>query len=125
MGACRGYSSALTVLLALSVSAGLAACTIVKVEGPAKVTRVYPGILRITPTPGAGMVAYRSTGLGLVPGRNGLTLGYADESVVTLATENECRIVLFEPDSKKVAELAALLRGIVPEGQICNTGGTR
>jgi hypothetical protein len=103
----------------------LSGCTIVRIDGPAQVTRVYPGVLTISPEAGEAMVAYRSRGLGLVPGRNGITLGYADETVVALGREDECRVVLFEPDAASVGELAAILAGVVPEGQICNVGGSK
>lgn len=104
---------------------GLSGCTIVRIDGPAQVTRVYPGVLTIAPEAGDAMIAYRSRGLGLVPGRNGVTLGYADETVVALGSADECRIVLFEPDAATVSELAAILAGVVPEGQICSTGGSK
>lgn len=101
----------------------LAACTIVHIEGPAKVTRHYPGTLAIAPAEGSDMIVYRSRGVGLVPGLRGATLGYADETVVALQGEEACRIVLFDPDRENVAALAALLRPVVGADQICSVGG--
>lgn len=112
-------------MFAICTSACLAACTIVKVDGPAEISRVYPGIIKIAPADGSAMVAYRARGLGLVPGRNGVTLGYASESAVVMGAEDECRIVLFEPDPQTVSELASLLHGVVEDGQICSVGGSQ
>jgi hypothetical protein len=123
MQACRRGLFAARALLIMSAAAGVAACTVVRVDGPAEVSRVYTGILKVAPAEGSAMVAYRTRGLGVVPGRNGLTIGYASETAVALGADDDCRIVLFEPDAETVSQLASLLRGLVPEGQICNVKG--
>jgi hypothetical protein len=115
--------AALRAIIALGWAFGLTACTVVRVDGPARVTRVYPGIIRVEPDTGHSMLAYRSRGFGIVPGRNGLTLGFAGETAVSIASAEECRIVLFDPDPETVGELAALLQPVIPEQQVCNIGG--
>lgn len=125
MQARRRLLGAARALLAMSAAASLSACTIVNIDGPAEVSRVYPGILRLAPAEGGAMVAYRTYGLGLVPGQHGATLGFASETAVALASESDCRIVLFEPDPETVSELASLLHGVVEDGQICSIKGPK
>lgn len=100
----------------------LAGCTVVNVDGPASVTRTYPGVLRILPAEDASTVAYTARGFGLVPGRNGATLGFARETVVAVSDPEECRLILIEPDEEEAGRIAELLGQAVEDGQICRGG---
>jgi hypothetical protein len=90
---------------ALLGATGLTACTIVEVsEGRA--VGIRPGVLRIEPDPASGLAAYRSTGVGLVPGVNGATLGYRREAVVLANSIAGCRVIVFElPEQPEAAAL--------------------
>lgn len=103
---------------------GLAAsaCTVVHVDGPAKVSSTHFGILRIEPKPGAGMVAYRSEGVGLVAGPEGVTLGYSKAEVALAYDPLRCQSIVFEwPKSAEARRL--LLREVGDTATICMTGG--
>ena len=90
-------------VVALAPMAG--ACTIVHVEGADPRTIVRAGILRLATADGARMVAYRSHGLGLVPGRNGATLGWSSERAAIVYDRDACRVVILElPDSGAAAQ---------------------
>jgi hypothetical protein len=109
--------------IALAWAFALASCTIVQVDGPAKVTRIYPGVLRIEPAADNSMIAYRSRGFGIVPGHNGVTVGFAGETAVAMADTDQCRVILFDPDPATIGELAALLQPVISKQQVCNLGG--
>ncbi|MGZ8286840.1 MAG: hypothetical protein ACXW27_16010 [Allosphingosinicella sp.] len=98
------------------------ACTIVRVDGPARVTSTHFGVLRIQPEPGAGMVAYRTRGFGLVPGPEGVTLGYSKAEVALAYDPLRCQSIVFQwPGSGE--GLSLLLREIKDTANICMTGG--
>lgn len=109
-------------LIGAAVVGSLSACTVVHIDSPDVETRLYAGVLRIEPLAEADMVAYRSTGFGLVPGQHGATLGYAQEDVVAMRGD-ACRIVLFDADETKVSNLRALLAEVVETKDICEAGG--
>jgi hypothetical protein len=114
----RNFEHALLGALALLASA----CTVVRVEGPARVTNTHFGVLRIEPMPGAGMVAYRTRGLGLVPGPEGVTLGYSKAEVALAYDPRRCQSIVFQwPASGEGLNL--LLREIKDTANICMTGG--
>lgn len=101
----------------------LAGCTIVRVEGSGDVrVRAYPGVLRIVPdAQKQDVVAYRVRGIGLVPTRNGLTLGWAAEDAALMDDLSRCRILLFTlPKGEEAAEWRRLLAG---RDDICVAGG--
>lgn len=93
-----------------------------RVDGPAQVTRLHPGIIRIAPAEGNETVVYRSSGLGIVPGWRGATLGFSRETVVALRGERACQIILFDPTQQNVEALVRLLQPIASRDQICNVG---
>jgi hypothetical protein len=100
-------------------------CTIVKVEGPARVTMVGLGAVRIEPV-AAGGIVYRSRGIGLVPGLGGATLGYRSETAALLPATDDCRLILFEPHQRDAEALRDILKPVITDKQICiNGGGTR
>ncbi|MDO9487357.1 MAG: hypothetical protein Q7J32_03210 [Sphingomonadaceae bacterium] len=95
-----------TRLLGLCVAALLcASCTVVQVtEG--QTVRSHLGVLRIAPDAQTGLAAYRSAGIGVVPGINGATLGYRRENVVLAGAGAACRVVVFElPESREAAKV--------------------
>ncbi len=98
------------------------ACTVVRVEGPARVTSTHFGVLRIQPEPGAGMVAYRSRGFGLVPSPEGLTLGYSEAEVALAYDPARCQSIIFQwPSSAEGLRL--LLQHAADIANICLNGG--
>lgn len=102
----------------------LAGCTIVRIESRDHVeVRAYPGLLRIAPDAQASsVVAYRVRGLGLVPTRNGLTLGWAAEDAALMPDTAACRILLFELPADTAA--AEEWRQFLAERKdICLAGG--
>ncbi|OYY91168.1 MAG: hypothetical protein B7Y45_04020 [Sphingomonas sp. 28-66-16] len=111
-----------TAWLVASIGAWLlGGCTIVTVGEGSRVTSIKPGILAIEPAPGAGMLAYRTRGLGVVPGRSGATLGWASEEAVLLYDRSRCSVVVF--DQPKNAEAMAFWRKLAEERpDICLTG---
>jgi hypothetical protein len=78
----------------------LPSCTLIEIHGAGPThTTARLGVLKLVPEDGARAVFYRSRGLGVVPGLNGATLGYAREDVAAVYARSECRIVIFElPD---------------------------
>ncbi len=81
------------VLLGAALTA--TACTIVDIRGARKVILVRPGILQIQPEPGAELVTYRATGIGLIPGLRGATLGVAHEETAIVTDKDTCRVIVF------------------------------
>lgn len=100
----------------------LAACTIVRIDsgGDVKVS-THAGVLRIIPDErSSDFVAYRVRGLGVVPTRNGLTLGWAAEDAALVNDLSRCRIVIFAPPKRADAPWRDLFVG---REDICSTGG--
>lgn len=112
-------------LASLSAAALLgSACTIVRVDGPARVTSTHFGVLRIQPESGAGLVAYRSRGFGLVPSPEGVTLGYSEAEVALAYDPLRCQSIIFQwPGSEEGRRL--LLQQINDTANICLTGGKK
>lgn len=67
-----------------------------RIEGAKAATRVHFGVLKIVPDRPDGMVAIESTGIGLVPGAHGATLGFSRERSVMMNDLSRCRLVIFE-----------------------------
>jgi hypothetical protein len=113
-------------LLKLILLGGVAltapACTVVRVAGPATVTSTHFGILRIEAQPGAGMVTYRTEGVGLIAGPEGVTLGYGKAEVALAYDPLRCQSIVFRwpgsPDGRRI-----LLQEIANTNHICMTGG--
>ncbi len=110
--------------LILLMTMALAGCTIVQIDGPANVSRVYPGVLKIEPSDDVNAVIYSAEGLGLVPGQHGLTLGYSNESVVAVKDPSQCIIVLLEPKEENIQNLVDQLGALLETDQkVCLAGG--
>lgn len=93
-----------------------------QVEGKAGITAVSFGSLRIEPSGEARLVAYRSSGFGLVPGVNGLTLGYGSELVGVVFSPEDCRLVILEANSEQIAEIARILGPEEEQRSLCVVG---
>ena len=107
---------------ALLLAPALGACTIVNVGPGDRVTMIRPGVLQIAPAPGAATLAYRTRGLGLVPGRSGPVLGWAREDAVLLYEPSQCRIVVLGPTISPA--VAAFWAGLLKDHpDICQVGG--
>lgn len=107
-----------------------AGCTTVHVHplGDASVqTSTHLGFMRITLATGErGAVIYTSRGLGAAGTPTGFTLGLWRETTALLATQSDCRAVLWVDDAAQVAEIERLLRGSGSSlGAVCvvNAGG--
>lgn len=116
------FSAFARCMICLLAFASQSGCTIVRVDGPANVSQVRFGVIRIVPTDQAEMVAYRSVGVGIVPGHNGATLGYAQQTVVSVGAEESCRVILFEPHPGEVEQLRAILARSIDNREICTVG---
>jgi hypothetical protein len=98
-------------------------CTIVQIDGPARISTPRFGILRIEPARDADTVIYHVRGIGLVPGRGGATLGASSETAALIYGRDTCRIILFEPNERHVAALADILGPArAPIGDVCLAG---
>jgi len=104
---------ALLILFLLAMSS----CTIVQVNGANPVTSFHFGVLKLEPAAGAGSLSYRSRGFGLVPGLNGVTIGFAREDTVIVFDPDDCRTVVFDAPSDE------LLSNVVAAGGACRPGG--
>jgi hypothetical protein len=91
----------------------LSGCTVIHIEGGERAFVPRFGVLRIEAPDGARTIVYRSTGLGLVPGRDGVTLGARTETVALVYAPDDCRIVLFQPSRE---DLVALREALVESG---------
>jgi hypothetical protein len=113
-------SGALELLLGGAVLL-LSGCTIVEVNGASRVSG-HLGVLRIEPSPGAGLVAYRTSGLGLVPGPAGATLGFSKAEVAFAYDPSRCQAVVFDwprnPD-----RLALIVEQLKQVPDVCRVGG--
>jgi hypothetical protein len=107
-------------LVATFSAIAVAGCTVVNIHGAAPQTRVVTGVLRLAPADGARLVTYSAEGLGLVPGRNGATLGWAREKTALLF-DDSCRIVILELPSDR--EAIERWRTILARGDMCIAGG--
>lgn len=100
-----------SIALALpALGAMLASCTVIHVADGRPVSARF-GVLTIVPDDRTGLIAYRSTGLGLVPGLRGATVGFQREATVVVRDGSACQVIVFElPDG---AEAAALWRDMI------------
>ena len=114
-----------SVLLALFLMAA-AGCTVVQVEGASPASAIAFGAVRLEAPDSPGWIAYRSRGLGLVPGIGGTTLGAATESAVLVFRPEECRVVIFEMDDVQRERLRNIIDDIAEgEQSICTIKGVK
>jgi hypothetical protein len=101
----------------------LSGCTIIRIENASSVkTHLVAGAIRIVPDPSArDLVAYRVRGFGLVPTRNGVTLGWSAEDAVLMGKSGRCRVVVFELPADPAA-LAAWRDLMAKHDDICLLG---
>jgi hypothetical protein len=107
----------------LGVALLLQGCAIVTIEGEAKTSVLHLGVLRIEPAQGNRVLVYRTRGVGIVPGRSGMTIGAAEETAALIYAADDCRIILFQPRPEEAAALRASLAdmGATPQ-TICILG---
>lgn len=108
----------LTVLAGLPLLGG---CTIVRVEGASPATSVHFGVLRLAPATPDSMISVDATGIGLVPGMSGATLGFARSRMVFLNDLSRCRLVIFETGNDPQSR-AFWAEAISDVQQACNQG---
>lgn len=108
-------------LLALLSSITLGGCTIVRVSGAKAVTSVHFGVLKIAPETPGGLVVIDTSGLGLVPGSSGATLGFSHERMVFLDDLSRCRLVIFESGNDPQSR-AFWAKALQDTQQACNEG---
>ncbi len=108
-------------MIAAATGLATAGCTIVRIDGPARVTSVHLGTLRIEPT-APGILVYRAAGIGVVPGLRGATLGANVETAALVSDPAACRIILFAPRPRDAHALAAALAPVVRDRDICSLG---
>lgn len=114
-----GVGNRAILILAAAVLGG---CTVIHIEGADHVTMVKPGVLRIEHSPGAPLVAYRASSVGLIAGRSGMTLGWSKEDAVLLFDPKRCQVVVFDtPNDAETTDFWRKLAGGRPD--ICVTGG--
>ncbi|WP_374125855.1 MULTISPECIES: hypothetical protein [unclassified Sphingomonas] len=105
----------------IAIAPTIGGCTIITVSPESRVTSIRPGILKIEPAAGAGMIAYRVRGLGVVAGRSGPTLGWASEDTVLVYEKARCGIIVF--DQPKNAEAMTFWRNMAKDRpDICVMG---
>jgi len=77
--------------------------------------------LKIEPSPGARSVSLRIRGVGIVPGTNGATIGFAQEEAILAYHPEDCRVVLFDLPRAE-AERRAWVEQLGDQA-LCQTGG--
>ena len=106
------------------VMALVSGCTFVTTEPGGRISSVKPGVLTLSPAPGAGVLAYRARGAGIVAGRSGPTLGWAREDVVVVYDIKRCGVIIF--DQPKNPEAMDFWRKLAGERtDICIAGETK
>lgn len=94
----------------------LCACSSITVQG-AKPLRVQQiGTLRLAPVEGETASVVMSQGLGLIPGRGGVTLGYSRETTISFSDARDCRVVILADRSTNLAALREILGDINQAG---------
>lgn len=106
-------SRCLAIMAVLAIALPVGGCTVITTGPKGRITSIRPGVLKLEPAPGAAMLAYRVRGLGVVPGRSGATLGWADEEAVVVYDKSRCGIVVFDQPDNEAA--MAFWRKLVKE----------
>ena len=99
----------------------LSACTTVQVVGAKPLPRLWAfAPIRLAPDPSTPVLLVTSRGLGLVPGNNGLTLGYRSETWALVSDPNQCRVIFFSsPEDLTRDPVARMLAARLKEGELC------
>jgi hypothetical protein len=106
----------------LGLASLLCGCAIVTIDGSSKIESIRFGVLRIQPNSDARIIVYRTTGLGLIPGRTGVTLGFLNEKTALVYNREDCRVVIFELPTDELARLK-LLEMVKNSTDICALNG--
>lgn len=85
-------------------------------------TSVHFGVLKLAPATPGGMIAVKATGLGLVPGAGGATLGFARSQMVFMNDISRCSLVIFEAGNDPPSR-AFWASAIESAQQACIEGG--
>jgi hypothetical protein len=99
------------LLFPLGLASLFCGCTIIKIDGSSKIDSIRFGVLRIQPNSDARIIVYRTTGLGLIPGRTGVTVGFVNEKTALVYNREDCRVVIFELPTDELARLKLLELG--------------
>ena len=107
--------------LLIAYCALAAGCTTIRIEGAEPKVERHFGVLKVSPSEGAGVLVFQVRGAGLVPGATGVTIGYASETVAYFYDPKQCRVVLFADTSVGIdAFFAALKSQGVTTANICD-----
>ncbi len=98
----------------------LCACSSITVQGAKPLRVQLIGTLRLAPVEGEAASVVVSQGLGLIPGRGGVTLGYSRETTISFSSAHDCRVVILADRSTNLAALREILGDInQAEGKTC------
>lgn len=100
----------------------LAGCTTVEVVGAKPTQRLLAfGVVKLKPDPAAGPVMLISSqGFGIVPGADGVTLGYRKDSQAFISDPDKCRVIFFSAPSDLARDPVTLaLAATLKEGELC------
>ena len=87
----------------------LSGCTLVVIHGGSPSYSLEPGIFKIEPDKNAHVVTYRLVGIGIVPGRDGTTLGFRRETGIAAYNAKDCRLIVFRPRNEDIESITKLL----------------
>lgn len=96
-------------------------CSLISIDG-GRVERVHLGVLRIASTGYEPVIAYRITGIGLIPGATGFSVGYSHQEVVLSSEPERCQVIVFDPPVNAI-EVDRWLAAIKTIASLCNIGG--
>lgn len=106
-------------MLAVCLTAG---CTTVEVVGAKPPRRLWAlGAIRLEADPASSpIMVMASRGFGIVPGPDGVTLGYRAETRAVISNPEDCRVVFFAAPADLVRDpLARTLAAQLKEGELC------
>lgn len=104
-----------------AVCLALGGCTVVHVHGASSVQRTsWMGSLQVVGMKPDGWRAVASEGVGIVPGFQGLTIGYRKEVMVT-SDPGECRIVFIIEERVDIRSVDGLIKELeLKDRSICS-----
>ncbi len=100
----------------------LAGCTTVEVVGAKPTKRLWAfGVVKLAPDPAASPVMLiASRGFGIVPGADGVTLGYRKDLQAFISDPDKCRVIFFSSPSDAVRDPMTLaLAAALKEEELC------
>jgi hypothetical protein len=99
----------------MTLAAAVAGCTTVTVTDARLRPSRYFGVLKLSEVDPSAAAVVAVNGFGLVPGRDGVTLGYRREITITIPSASDCRLVILA-DQNLEAPLTRLLQSLAKEG---------